>query len=207
MDTKNWFGEHAGTVRMIALGGGIVLAAIIIFDVLAQRGKAQAAAAAATTAPTSANGSATDSATGTGSGLLGNGYTDISVFQDYSSHNSSDVTSNQYAPAPYLTPRPIVEPIPVTSSTGYSGPPALAHPIVNPITNPSSPTSTGGATVPVPTPHPSSVYTVQPGDSLWSIAANHLGGGYNWTELYNWNRSVVGSNPNLIYPGEKLTLN
>ena len=200
MDTKNWFGEHAGTVKTFALVGAIVLAGIVVFDILAQRGKAQAAAAGVT-APTTPAGTATSSTSSTSptAGTLGNGYTDINVFQDYSSHvgsNSNDytgpsttTTSNAYTPPNQPAPAPAPTPVPVASSS------------------PSAPASTGGATVPVPTPHPSAQYTVQPGDSLWSIAANHLGGGYNWTELYNWNRSVVGSNPNLIYPGEKLALN
>ena len=217
MDTKNWFGEHAGTVKTFALIGAIVLAGIVVFDILAQRGKAQAAAAGVT-APTSANGSATDAATGTSTpgGTLGNGYTDINVFQDYSTHNSSDVTSNQYTPpsagvgaypggSPSGPPHTLIGSAPSAPFGGLYNGTGLPTSTVN--TSPSAPTSTGGATVPVPTPHPSSQYTVQPGDSLWSIAANHLGGGYNWTELYNWNRSVVGSNPNLIYPGEVLTLN
>ena len=34
MDTKNWFGEHAATIRLIALAGGIALAAIILLLLL-----------------------------------------------------------------------------------------------------------------------------------------------------------------------------
>ena len=68
----------------------------------------------------------------------------------------------------------------------------------------SSPSSTGGATVPVATPHPAQQYTVRSGDTLWGIAQRFLGNGADWTELYNWNRSTVGGNPNLIYPGEML---
>ncbi|MEU1625719.1 transglycosylase family protein [Streptomyces sp. NPDC020096] len=48
-------------------------------------------------------------------------------------------------------------------------------------------------------------YTVQPGDNLSQIATNHsMSGG--WTSLYDANKSVVGSDPNLILPGEQLTL-
>jgi hypothetical protein len=53
---------------------------------------------------------------------------------------------------------------------------------------------------------------VQPGDSLWSIAARHLGSSADgpaitaaWHEWYAANRQVVGNNPNLIYPGQRLT--
>ena len=46
------------------------------------------------------------------------------------------------------------------------------------------------------------VYTVQKGDTLSSIAKKL---GYsNWQDLYNSNKSVIGSNPNLIYSGTQL---
>ena len=49
-------------------------------------------------------------------------------------------------------------------------------------------------------------YKVQPGDCLYRIALNHnVKGG--WQALYAGNRSVVGSNPHLIYPGQVLQLN
>ena len=47
--------------------------------------------------------------------------------------------------------------------------------------------------------------TVRPGDTLSSIAAkNHVAGG--WTALYHKNRGVVGSNPNVIHPGQRLKI-
>jgi hypothetical protein len=49
-------------------------------------------------------------------------------------------------------------------------------------------------------------YEVKPGDSLWKIAAEQTGSGYNWVKLYGANKSVVGNNPDLIYPGQKLVL-
>lgn len=57
-----------------------------------------------------------------------------------------------------------------------------------------------------PTPPKLQTYTVVHGDNLSSIAARlHIRGG--WQALYNQNKSVVGSNPNLIYAGQKLNLN
>jgi len=50
-------------------------------------------------------------------------------------------------------------------------------------------------------------YTVKSGDSLWAISKRLGGqGGTNWQELYNANKSVVGANPNLIYPGQTLAI-
>jgi phospholipase C len=49
-------------------------------------------------------------------------------------------------------------------------------------------------------------YTVQPGDSLSSIAKARLGSVDRWRELYQLNRSVIGNNPNHLVVGEVLTL-
>ncbi|MEU0401891.1 transglycosylase family protein [Streptomyces sp. NPDC006197] len=49
------------------------------------------------------------------------------------------------------------------------------------------------------------MYTVTPGDSLSEIARDeHVKGG--WQRLYETNRSVVGDDPDLIRPGQRLTL-
>lgn len=59
------------------------------------------------------------------------------------------------------------------------------------------------ARAPAPAP---STYTVVKGDSLWAIAKRCLGAGNRYGEIYELNRAVIGSNPNLIYPGQVLTL-
>jgi nucleoid-associated protein YgaU len=56
----------------------------------------------------------------------------------------------------------------------------------------SSSSSTGGS------------YTVQSGDTLSTIAAKE--GVSSWETLYSDNQSTIGSNPNLIYPGQVLNL-
>ncbi|WP_370416106.1 transglycosylase family protein [Streptomyces fradiae] len=62
--------------------------------------------------------------------------------------------------------------------------------------NPASPTT-------VPTVR--EMYTVAPGDSLSKIARDaHVRGG--WPRLYAANRTVVGDDPDLILPGQRLTL-
>ncbi|MGW1226948.1 transglycosylase family protein [Streptomyces sp. NPDC002530] len=48
-------------------------------------------------------------------------------------------------------------------------------------------------------------YTVRPGDNLWAIAqAQKLPGG--WTALYETNKDEIGSDPDLILPGQSLDL-
>lgn len=47
-------------------------------------------------------------------------------------------------------------------------------------------------------------YTVKKGDNLTTIAKKM--GVSDWKTLYNANKSVIGGNPNLIYPGQKFTI-
>ena len=50
--------------------------------------------------------------------------------------------------------------------------------------------------------HPApKTYTVKQGDTLSGIA-----GKGDWHQLYNKNKSVIGNNPDLIYPGQKINL-
>lgn len=55
-------------------------------------------------------------------------------------------------------------------------------------------------------------YVVRSGDSLWTIAARHLQSSdptkiaTEWHRIYNLNKSVIGTDPDLIYPGTTLTL-
>ncbi|MEU6314195.1 transglycosylase family protein [Streptomyces sp. NPDC047014] len=61
-----------------------------------------------------------------------------------------------------------------------------------------TPRPTGTSVLPNP-------YVVAPGDSLSAIATDqHVEGG--WQALYETNRSTIGGNPNLIFPGQRLTL-
>ena len=49
-------------------------------------------------------------------------------------------------------------------------------------------------------------YTVVSGDCLWNIAKKFYGSGSQYTKIYDANRGVIGGNPNLIYPGQVLTI-
>jgi len=49
-------------------------------------------------------------------------------------------------------------------------------------------------------------YTVKSGDSLWKIAARVYGNGDDWRKIYAQNKKVIGANPNLIKPGQKLVI-
>lgn len=48
-------------------------------------------------------------------------------------------------------------------------------------------------------------YTVVRGDCLWNIAKKYYGNGSKYTVIYNANRDKI-KNPNLIYPGQVLTI-
>ncbi|WP_236710641.1 transglycosylase family protein [Streptomyces sp. 150FB] len=48
-------------------------------------------------------------------------------------------------------------------------------------------------------------YKVRPGDNLWDIAeTHHVAGG--WNSIYEANKATVGSDPDLILPGQSLDL-
>lgn len=61
-----------------------------------------------------------------------------------------------------------------------------------------------------------SAYTVAPGDSLWKIAKSVLAGFFDpptgsqitelWKDIYRMNRETIGDDPNLIIPGQVLSI-
>lgn len=65
----------------------------------------------------------------------------------------------------------------------------------------------GGRSRPDTKPVPK-VYVVRPGDSLWKIAKLELDDGSKWKKIYNIpeNKKVIGPDPNLIKPGQKLVM-
>lgn len=52
----------------------------------------------------------------------------------------------------------------------------------------------------------SSMYVVKSGDSLFKIARKMYGDSTKWINIYNVNKLIIGNNPNLIYPGQKLNI-
>ncbi|MFJ6369389.1 transglycosylase family protein [Streptomyces virginiae] len=94
-------------------------------------------------------------------------------------------------PAPAVAPQ--------TRGQSPVTPAAAAAPVAR-----TAPAQAGG---PVPTgttvlPNP---YVVAPGDSLSAIATDQRVEG-GWQALYETNRTTIGGNPNLIFPGQRLTL-
>ena len=49
------------------------------------------------------------------------------------------------------------------------------------------------------------IYTVQPGDSLWKIAAKYRKQGVTWQRIYADNATVI-KNPGLIFAGQQLRI-
>ena len=51
-----------------------------------------------------------------------------------------------------------------------------------------------------------SEYVVKAGDTLSSIAKAHYGDVKRWREIYEASRAVIGADPNVIKPGQKLRI-
>lgn len=79
------------------------------------------------------------------------------------------------------------------------------------VIKPKEVTTKAVAVATVSTPRPAETapkpktYTVVKGDTLWNIAKKNLGNGARYNEIYNLNKDKI-KNPNLIYPGQVLTM-
>lgn len=49
-------------------------------------------------------------------------------------------------------------------------------------------------------------YMIQPNDYLTKIAMKEYGVVTKWRDIYDWNREMIGEDPDLIYPFEELSL-
>ena len=142
-----------------------------------------------------------------------------SAFAAGPSTNTS--TSAQVDRPNALTPTPadssLVPPTLDRPATAFVAPPALATP---PPPAP-RPKLTGSAAIVTGVAHRDSTnrddrsaggYVVRRGDTLWDIAARHLGPGATaadvsraWPAWYDANRGVIGPDPGVIRPGELLS--
>jgi murein DD-endopeptidase MepM/ murein hydrolase activator NlpD len=100
--------------------------------------------------------------------------------------------------------------LPVAAASAHQGNAAASAPQAAPAAAPAAVTTiateTATTVAPVAAAAPAaSSYQVVSGDTLSKIAnAKQVDGG--WEKLYQDNRTVVGGNPNLIYPGQQLSL-
>ncbi|MFI5630134.1 transglycosylase family protein [Streptomyces sp. NPDC051664] len=98
--------------------------------------------------------------------------------------------------SPDITPQSERAGGPVDASSVTTSTPEKANPKTKKTSAPATPTTVPGKR---------DSYTVARGDSLSGIAATeHVQGG--WQHLYTANRKVVGDDPDLIFPGQRLTL-
>jgi hypothetical protein len=120
------------------------------------------------------------------------------------------VTPSRHPAAPRATPYPA--PSHPAARTGVP----VAPPLDRPAAPPAAPlVATTDPFVPVPGPAPRPVpdgaVVVHRGDTLWDIAARHLGPGATpaaiaaeWPRWYAANRAVIGPDPDRILPGQRL---
>ncbi|WP_374777210.1 transglycosylase family protein [Streptomyces sp. NBC_01310] len=104
-------------------------------------------------------------------------------------------------PAPAVAPQAPSKPKAQTQPTAQTQPKSQvpSHMVKSaPAPQGAEPRPTGTSVLPNP-------YVVAPGDSLSAIATEQRVEG-GWQALYETNRATVGGNPNLIFPGQRLTL-
>jgi resuscitation-promoting factor RpfA len=137
-----------------------------------------------------------------GSALAAGPSTDTSISTQVDRPNSLA------APTAAATPTPLALDRPATAFVPSSPPPTVKRTSAGPAA-----LLTGAAHRDAgdPSDHGAGSYVVRRGDTLWDIAARHLGPGATavdisreWPAWYDANRTVIGSDPGLISPGELL---
>ncbi|WP_324652620.1 LysM peptidoglycan-binding domain-containing protein [Georgenia sp. H159] len=114
-----------------------------------------------------------------------------------------DATDAGTSPSTARSPAPVPPLAADEPAVGTERPPAAGPDTVRAEVVRSGPADAGTATV--------GHHVVRPGDSLWAIAATHLGGcatpsevAAEWPRWYQTNRTVIGADPDLIHPGQTL---
>jgi len=107
------------------------------------------------------------------------------------------------APPPSVAPAPSVPPPPPATNAPPQPPAAPPPPQPQPKRQPAR------AAPPGPDA-PWVLYVVRTGDTMWAITDWALGSrstpdriAASWTQIWAANRSVIGDNPNLIFPGQR----
>lgn len=110
---------------------------------------------------------------------------------------STPVTVNNppptFVPPMIPAPQPIIAPPPPIA---VPQPPAAALPPAPPPPPPPPPVKRTQTVCPYPSWC----------GSLWGIAQHYYNNGALWTQIYNANKGLIGSNPNLIHPGQVLVI-
>jgi len=124
---------------------------------------------------------------------------DLIVFYSGASHIGIYIGNGKFVHAPNSS-----RDVSIDSFSGYY----RSHAIGAVRPTPYVPTTKPVETKPEPTtpkPTTNGTYTVRSGDTLSGISYAELNT-RDWKPLYEANKDVVGSNPNLIFPGQKLDL-
>ncbi|MGI8679048.1 MAG: LysM peptidoglycan-binding domain-containing protein [Jatrophihabitans sp.] len=111
-----------------------------------------------------------------------------------SSAPARTAASTSATPTSSATPAPATTPVPTTTVRTTTAP----------VATPSPRATTGAPTTGGPSAAQSVTYVVKPGDNLTVIAQWFKLHGYG--NLYEQNKAVIGDNPNLIFPGQKITI-
>jgi nucleoid-associated protein YgaU len=115
----------------------------------------------------------------------------LAIVGVYSATHKSTTTASAKSVAKSIAPAGASK-TPAVPVAGTSSPASVAP----------APSSTAGSSAAAKVP--SLTYVVQPGDNLTVIAAWFHMHGYG--ELYDANLAVIGSDPDLIHPGQRITI-
>ena len=104
------------------------------------------------------------------------------------------------APTPTVVPSTAVAPAPAASPQRppLASPAASPAPAVSAAATPTAGVAADGAA--------SGTYEVQSGDTLLTIAEQSYGDGTQWRRIYDANKDVIGSDPDKLKIGMKLTI-